>query len=662
MTDERFSFMAREMSPPSLTASESSRLCLLINDSLHPLTQSEKTSLSKEEEKNLLIILSQVSNEIRRLISTSSINPNPLSHQFLSKAVSNLIALLTPESPYIQHLAGNVLVTLSEFVALSGKSWEFFIRSLCICLELSISNVSSCSFEPSITGIGGSDSDLLSLVVLFKPKLKSASLFTVAGIIRILRNILKFLKEECVDELVQVFLNSISFCILNVPWESMDGIFGGNGGEEDELRTLFLGNFIQFLCSLVEQFSFVEGFDDSVDNHVILSKIIDLVPKLLYWCLGKKGEYVNTQISLYFRHKLLVLMIRLSFQMPLDYLVLVSWLQLLHDYFQDFLCQSLTEVEDGDDSLEDSPFVLSISNGEVYTMHSRHLQRQAIFLFLRCSFSLINPTKETGMHCPGETVKPGLAFDTISDLRCYGRQKGLLELYTWLSQHLCLDMLVDNETYMEKCINFSFSFLKLYMHEDDVLFKLLLQLLSVQAFQEQQFQKERCQDARGDVLFHVSNIFNPIHLFHLFLAELHYDHQVLLDYLISKDTGIGCVEYLLRCLRIVCDSWQTFTEFSVYGEVKNQSSSKRRKVSSESSNLNIEPSYGSSKTIPSNLEKEFKGAPEYRYGEQAYEQAKDCLLSLKKSVESLHKKDLFPYNPEVLLKRLTRFQELCFKK
>ncbi|XLT05038.1 hypothetical protein HN51_043787, partial [Arachis hypogaea] len=30
------------------------------------------------------------------------------------------------------------------------------------------------------------------------------------------------------------------------------------------------------------------------------------------------------------------------------------------------------------------------------------------------------------------------------------------------------------------------------------------------------------------------------------LIQIHYDHQVLLDYLISKDTGISCAKYLLR--------------------------------------------------------------------------------------------------------------------
>ncbi|XP_039061295.1 uncharacterized protein LOC120205514 [Hibiscus syriacus] len=644
----------------------------------HSVSGSPLFSFSQIPTLNLLSLLNsnlwfcfQVSNETRRLIqstkTSSSLNPNSQNHHCLSKAISHLVTLLTLESRYIQHLAGNVLVTLSEFLASSVRSWEFFIRSLCICLELSILNITSCSFEPSITGVGGSGSDILSVVVLFKPKLKKTNLFAVAAIIRTLRNMLKFLKEECDDELVLVFLNSISSYVLNVPWDSMDEIFCGIGGEKDEPRNLFLGNFVQLLCSFVEQFSFAEGLVDSVDKHAILSKIINLVPKLLSWCLGKKAVCNNICISRYFKHKLLVLMIRLSFQIPLDGLVLVSWLQLLHFYFEDLLCQPLTEVENQDDCLEGSPFMLSYSDGEVHDMQARHLQRRAVYLFLRCSSRLINPAKDASKHYPS---------DAISELSCYGRKKGLSELYAWLSRHVPVNELLIHETYREKSINFSSSLLKLYIHEDDILFKLLLELLSLQACEEQQFHKERqaaedetidverqaAEDETIDVLFHVTDIFNPIHLFHLFLAELHYDHQVLLDYLISKDTGISCAEYLLKCLRIVCDYWQTFTEFSVYEKQRNQLSDKRRKILLESSNFKTEPSSGPVKTETLSIEKKFKGDIECGHVKEMYELAKDCLLSLKKSVGNLHRKKLFPYNPEVLLKRLTRFQELCFKE
>lgn len=39
-----------------------------------------------------------------------------------------------------------------------------------------------------------------------------------------------------------------------------------------------------------------------------------------------------------------------------------------------------------------------------------------------------------------------------------------------------------------------------------------------------------------------------------------------------------------------------------------------------------------------------------------FEDAKDCLLSLKSSIDSLHQKNLFPYNPGVLLRRFVYLQ------
>ncbi|CBI33272.3 unnamed protein product, partial [Vitis vinifera] len=114
----------------------------------------------------------------------------------------------------------------------------------------------------------------------------------------------------------------------------------------------------------------------------------------------------------------------------------------------------------------------------------------------------------------------------------------------------------------------------------------------------------------------------------LFILQLHYDHQVLLDYLISKDTGISCAEYILRCLRKICESWDLFVEFSVTGKFMSQSFRKKRKV--------------------------FQNGPDSQERgsrEQPFKEAKECLLSLKNSVENLHQKSLFPYNPQVLLRR-----------
>lgn len=161
-----------------------------------------------------------------------------------------------------------------------------------------------------------------------------------------------------------------------------------------------------------------------------------------------------------------MLMIRLSSQIFTKYSNLVSWLQLLHKYFQGLLLQPLTEVEsDNDDCFEGSPFLSSLCYGEVNSISTRHLQRQAIFLFLRWSFSLISLKEETDKHCACATWNSCLAFDLSSDLECCGKKKGLLELYEWLQGHLPSNMFVDYNIYMEKSINFTRSFLQLYMLE-----------------------------------------------------------------------------------------------------------------------------------------------------------------------------------------------------
>lgn len=109
-------------------------------------------------------------------------------------------------------------------------------------------------------------------------------------------------------------------------------------------------------------------------------------------------------------------------------------------------------------------------------------------------------------------------------------------------------------------------------------------------------------------------------------------------------------------------------EFSFSGKVINQSSYKKRKVSFDGSNFgaDVTPMLVKNNGIITSQEKEYKR--DHRYGSQHYitkpfEEAKECLLSLRNSVESLHKKNLFPYNPKVLLKRwvFITMNTLCFQ-
>ena len=100
------------------------------------------------------------------------------------------------------------------------------------------------------------------------------------------------------------------------------------------------------------------------------------------------------------------------------------------------------------------------------------------------------------------------------------------------------------------------------------------------------------------------------------IQQLHYDHMVLIDYLISRDVGVLCAQYLLRlvpilhfltifadvfrwnkvsfelwpltslthlhmCLRLVSQSWHAFVDDSVYSTKIEKLNCKRQRISGD---------------------------------------------------------------------------------
>jgi hypothetical protein len=159
----------------------------------------------------------------------------------------------------------------------------------------------------------------------------------------------------------------------------------------------------------------------------------------------------------------------------------------------------------------------------------------------------------------------------------------------------------------------------------------------------------------------------------LIVMQLHYDHMVLVDYLISKDVGVHCAQYLLRlvaildfkyllnwnfwpllytyghrCLRLVSQSWHAFVDDSSYLTkieqlLLDKSFCKRQRISRDVSSARASSS------------KEYKNGSgcdkEVKNSHKLFLDAKVCLYSLKRTVEDLQKKGLFPYNPKALLRR-----------
>ncbi|CAN6923514.1 unnamed protein product, partial [Brassica oleracea] len=623
----------RKQSPEKMIVS---RLHLLIDRCVRRRHAEGEVNLPAEAmEKDMLLSLSQVSREIKSWISEAGLDsasdqgqettdadadaaaasPQSKDHLCLERLVVDLVGLLgAKKNVHVQHLAGNILVQVSDSLVESGSPWDDFIRLLCDSLHLAL--VYSCPL-PSPTGFEGSD--IVSVVL--KGEMKKANWCTVSGIFRVLRNILKRLGQEENEELIDVYLESVNSKLAKIPWSRVDTHFSNRHGHNGTLGsignseegTVFLGNFVQFLSTVVQQVRFPEDSDAFGTTHLILQKITELVPDLLRLCQPKLESQSGSSTSRYLVHKLLVLMIRLTYQSNIKCSILLSWLQYLQHHFQRFLQHTLNRNKPVQDNcLEGSPFFVSLTDRDVNETHSNHLQRLSVFLFLRCSLTLLYTSRHADKDCE---------FDC--------RKKGMEGVFKWIEQQVSGDTFLEHGTYSKKSVDFSTCFIQLFMHEDDLLFKVLLQLLSVPLAGEELLKGEERLLQDKEICVRISTLFNPVILFCIFLSELHYDHQVLLDYLISKDIGASCAEYLLRCLRTVCDSWTLFVEFP-FEENINDSSSKRRRLLVET--------------------------PEVEQNQilhpQAFENAKECLLSLQNSIVRLHQKKLFPYNPEALLRRL----------
>lgn len=191
---------------------------------------------------------------------------------------------------------------------LQGNEWDSFFPSLFICLNLAISNVLPYHTTTSTSGHNDQYCDLSTLVVL-RSRLKNANWSTVGAVVRVLRNTLKYLKEEDDEKLLETYTDNITCFVLDVPWEAMEEIQVDHGFDAQEsyfteTQILFLGNFVQLICSLVEQSCSKVGAKDK--HHPFPCVIIGFVPRLFKLCLGKQRYRANLSISLYFRHKLLV--------------------------------------------------------------------------------------------------------------------------------------------------------------------------------------------------------------------------------------------------------------------------------------------------------------------------------------------------------------------
>ncbi|XP_051205824.1 uncharacterized protein [Lolium perenne] len=653
------------------------RLCDLVADSLLPYLEPEppgtrRPELLREEERCVLLMLARVNKAIRgwdeeeevvddgdasdEIVSCSGEAHScslPPDHHFddgfscLANITSILVGLHHFCSDYIKHSAGNILMAISNSLMKFEAVWIQFVELVWAAIHTvsahnhstidatncsgKVSTCCSSAVESISQSTMTSSTSITIFMVVLKLRCVSISRLIMTSLFRVLHTILKFLKlsdSELKDDFICLSIHHIQ----KLRWHPGNQLIAGkvvslvkddrDSFSRDYAQLGFVsGSLLQLVCSLVEQ----SDMEDTGRRDIFV-KLVDVIPRLVTFLQEKQD--IPKGLSQYYKHKILMLMMRLKPHMQQNCSHIICLLKLLRDHFQNLLHEPMSRhISKLENCLEGSPFL-----GEIKDKSTRHLQRQAMYLFLSCCIFLGCSGSDSRQKCSSKKDEFGHEVQGCIDHCNYF---GLSEISDWF-QRCCLDKILDSKSSTDIVL----CFLQLYMEEDDILFIILLQLLDAPLIllAIDNMESKCTSELIGAKLFSI--IFDPVHTFHVLLSLLSYDHLVLVDYLISKDVGVHCAQYLLRCLRLVSQCWDAFIDDSVY-EAQIQKLTYKRQRTLKNTKL------GFSRDKGSNSEKEL------------FLSAKVCLLSLKRTLGDLHQKDLFPYNPKPLLKSLARFEELC---
>ncbi|KAJ7523601.1 hypothetical protein O6H91_18G055700 [Diphasiastrum complanatum] len=464
---------------------------------------------------------------------------------------------------------------------------------------------------------------------------------------------------------------------------------------------------------------------DSHSHDSLLDKLNGLLPMIAHDLLTRDmGHSSLYPISVFLRHKMLMLEVRLSVWFESHPALAWSSLLVLHSAAKDLLETCLLRVDTSviECANLSSPFASSLFGGLNSKMKrnqefllERHLCRRAIFVLIKAFHCLHYHIKTEKSESYQRSV---LTTEMTPNLRVSQREgfskQAAAALLSWI--HLQLEpvwknnnpgkfRLLDNSH--EKLHKFTLRLVHLYLDEDILLLEMLLLLLDFADSvcylrQETTFSLATSVQFSGDsILSHCDNLhdlimeaFAPLSIFHAFLACLKYDQSVIVDFLISDNTGMITLRYLIRCLRLVTKTWPAFLRlpsgradeqacswnfadsFVHFCEMQQKTDDVEEQVGYLMCSSTMKASTsGARKRKLRDLEEVCTYSP-VRIGVDVEDsdcvvgqqkqlprvcsaKAMQCLLCLTKSIERLHNKDLFPYNPSALILRLKSVEQLC---
>ncbi|KAJ7523599.1 hypothetical protein O6H91_18G055700 [Diphasiastrum complanatum] len=680
------------------------------------------------------------------------------------RIANSLVVLLCSEKKIVSHLAAKSLLALSEQLVNIPRAWMLLIefmwniakgwsctRDVKQANQALGSNVywqqtsNECKmisppFQNSLTtdgkilnhlkdleniylSDGGVNIRGASQVILLLKKIMKACLSRHSTSSHCIQNFVKALEQNLVQFVTgtwglhtdQTISKSYSSSVADTSARIID-------------KGLMLGALLQLLCSVVQVLAPDPCIGNGIDSHShdsLLDKLNGLLPMIAHDLLTRDmGHSSLYPISVFLRHKMLMLEVRLSVWFESHPALAWSSLLVLHSAAKDLLETCLLRVDTSviECANLSSPFASSLFGGLNSKMKrnqefllERHLCRRAIFVLIKAFHCLHYHIKTEKSESYQRSV---LTTEMTPNLRVSQREgfskQAAAALLSWI--HLQLEpvwknnnpgkfRLLDNSH--EKLHKFTLRLVHLYLDEDILLLEMLLLLLDFADSvcylrQETTFSLATSVQFSGDsILSHCDNLhdlimeaFAPLSIFHAFLACLKYDQSVIVDFLISDNTGMITLRYLIRCLRLVTKTWPAFLRlpsgradeqacswnfadsFVHFCEMQQKTDDVEEQVGYLMCSSTMKASTsGARKRKLRDLEEVCTYSP-VRIGVDVEDsdcvvgqqkqlprvcsaKAMQCLLCLTKSIERLHNKDLFPYNPSALILRLKSVEQLC---
>ncbi|CAM6019117.1 unnamed protein product [Sphagnum balticum] len=388
---------------------------------------------------------------------------------------------------------------------------------------------------------------------------------------------------------------------------------------------LALGALLQLLCTALQKLELNVGEHDSKYLEIgtlLVKNVGELIPVLAQVALVSHKPFGDASfIPSFLRHKFLRLMLVLSGRFKDNQALALVCLRALCYHGADLitftLCET-SEISSLENNLLGSCFASSQAKTQVLTTNQgadagtlRHLQRRALLLLFRIKAYCNVHSSSVALQSGADYSRDNSGTSTVD---CASEANSAILNWLRIQSH---DF--TNEKHI--ATELSTLLVQFYIDEDDLMIEMLLQCLK---WNPSQLESTELEPGIHDLV----SEFMPLHLFNALLAAIMYDHMVLVDFLISETTGPLCLQYVLGCLRLMMSISAEFGHANGVG----------------------------STSILAPLEGQVKRQKFW------FQKTVECLLELKVTIERLHHRHLFPYNPSVLLKRLCVLEELLQKE